>query len=133
MKTRLDTALSTAAPNRPTLVSHARTWRRGGWVSTAPVRPWGSGFAIGIRLLLGGIDQFFQIAPEDLILGVFDVVEIVFLYGKDEDANGGERHAEAGDNGNPCQFHRASSIPTMVRLAIMATHVSSIGLHRFPR
>src|ERR1035441_36515 len=113
MKTRSDTALSTAAPNRPTLLNHARTWRRGRRVSTAPLWPWGSGFAIGIRLLLGGIDQFFQIAPEDLILGVLDVVEIVFSYGKDEDANGGERHAEAGDNGNPWQFHRASSIPTM--------------------
>src|ERR1035438_3306093 len=75
---------------------------------------------LGIALLLGGI-QIFQIAPEDLILGVFDVVKAVFLYGKDEDAHGGQRHREAGQDGNPGQFHRASSIPTMVGRREIAT------------
>src|ERR1035441_5768566 len=76
--------------------------------------------ALGIALLLGRI-QIFQIAPEDLILGVFDVVKAVFLYGKDEDAHGGQRHREAGQDGNPGQFHRASSIPTMVGRREIAT------------
>src|ERR1039457_3091402 len=98
MNTRLDTALSTAEPNRPTLVSHASTLRRGMCCSSAAVWLWRSGLAtgiaLGITLLLGGIDQLFQIAPENLVLGLFDVVEIVFLDGEDKDAHGGERHAD---------------------------------------
>src|ERR1035438_8184825 len=111
MKTRLETAESTAEPNRPTLVSHARTRRRGIGASV---------LAAAITFLLGGI-QIFQIAPEDLVLGVFDVVKIVLLDGEDEDAHGGQRHREAGQNGNPGQFHRASSIPTMVGRREIAT------------
>src|ERR1039457_651661 len=104
MNTRLLTALSTAEPNRPTLVSHASTFRRGIGASV---------LAVAITLLLGGIHQIFQIAPEDLILGVFDIVEVVFFDGKYENADGGESHAEAGENGNPGQFHRASSMLTI--------------------
>jgi hypothetical protein len=58
--------------------------------STAAV--WLSGWVLAtgiITLLLGGVYELFQIAPEDLILGVFDVMEIVFLDGKDKDADGG--------------------------------------------
>src|SRR5260370_3277352 len=113
MKTRLDTAESTAEQNRPTLVSHARTRRRGMCGSTAAVWLWDWLLATGIiTLLLGGIDELFQIAPEDLIFGVLDVVEIVFFDGKDKDANGGQRHADAGQNGNPGQIHRVSWIAT---------------------
>src|ERR1019366_3257775 len=114
MKTRFETAESTAETNRPTLVSHARTRRRGTGSSALA-----AAITLGITLLLGGI-QLFQIAPEDLVLGVFDVVKIVLLYRKDEDAHGGQRHREAGQNGNPGQFHRASSIPTMVGRRAMA-------------
>src|ERR1035438_4933680 len=104
MKTRLDTAESAAEPNRPTLVSHARTRRRGMCGSSVAVWLWGLLLATGITLLLGGIHQLFQIAPEDLIFGVFDVVEIIFLDGKDENADGGQSHTEAGENGNPGQL-----------------------------
>src|ERR1035441_7057747 len=110
MKTRLLTAESTAEPNRPTLVSHASTFRRGIGASV---------LATAITLLLG-IHQLFQIAPEDLILGVFEVVKIVLFYGKDKDAHRGQRHREAAQNGNPGQFHRASSIPTMMGRRAMA-------------
>src|SRR5260370_29683748 len=113
MKTRLDTAESTAEVNRPMLVSEARTRRRGMCGSTAAV--WLSGWVLAtgiITVLLGGIDELFQIAPEDLIFGVFDVVEIVFFDGKDKDANGGQRHADAGQNGDPGQIHRVSWMAT---------------------
>src|ERR1035438_3358026 len=111
MNTRLLTALSTAEPNRPTLVSHASTFRRGIGASV---------LAVAIRLLLGGIHQIFQIAPEDLILGVFDVVKIVFFYSKDENAHRGQRHRQAADDGNPGQFHRVSSIDTITGRREMA-------------
>src|ERR1035438_182818 len=93
MKTRLETAESTTEPNRPTLVSHARTRRRGIGASV---------LAAATTFLLGGI-QVFEIAPEDPVLGVFDVVKIVFFYSKDKDAHRGQSHREAGQNGNPGQ------------------------------
>ena len=114
MKTRLETAESTAEPNRPTLVSHASTRRRGICGSAFRGVAMGSDWPLALRFSLGvttGFDQFFQIAPEDLVLGVFEVVKVVFLDGKNEDAHGGDRHAEAGEDGDPGQFHRTSSIP----------------------
>src|SRR5260370_14990471 len=133
MKTRLDAAESTAEPNRPTLVSHARTRRRGMCGSTAAVWLWESVLATGIiTLLLGGIDELFQIAPEDLILGVFYVVEIVFLDGKDKDADGGERHTDAGQNGDPGQLHRVSWMATTTgRRALRACSARSDALPSF--
>src|SRR5260370_30180926 len=133
MKTRLDTAESPAEPNRPTLVSHARTRRRGMCGSTAAV--WLSGWVLAmgiITLLLGGIDELFQIAPEDLILGAFYVAEIVFLDGKDEDADGGQRHTDAGENGDPGQLHRVSWMPTTIgRRALAACWARSEILASF--
>src|SRR3954451_11263519 len=116
MKTRFDTAESTAEPNRPTLVSHARTRRRGICKSSSAVCIIGFRVATGmIALLLGsidtGVDQIFEVAPEDLVLGVFEVMKVVFFHRKNEDAHGGDCHAEAGEDGDPGQFHRTSSIP----------------------
>src|SRR4051794_3440370 len=118
MKTRLDTAESTAAPNRPTLLSHARRRRRGAFTS---VSVWllGSVLATDITgFLLGGIHHLFQVAPEDLVLGVFNVVEIIFLDREHKDEHGGHRHTKTGHDGDPRQFH--TSVP----------YVSSIVLRR---
>jgi len=46
-----------------------------------------------------------QVAPEDLVFGVFNVAEIIFLHGEDEHTHRGRRHQQAGEHRDPGQFH----------------------------
>src|SRR5215831_8411045 len=94
-----DTAASTAEPARPTLDSQASRRRRaicssGGMGSMCALA------AVAMVLFL------LQIAPEDLILRVLDVVEIIALHREDEDTHRAQPHYDAGGHRQPGQFHR---------------------------
>src|SRR5689334_18452304 len=70
MKTRLETALKIAEPNSPTLLSQMRNRRRPAGSSTFWV--------------LACMFVLVQIAPENLVFGVLDVLEIISFDGKNK-------------------------------------------------
>src|SRR5262245_45683244 len=95
-----ETAARSAEPASPTLESHARIRCRG--IEDSSVECLGTA---GILLLLGGIHQFLQIAPEDLVLGILQIPEIVSLDGEHEDREGRQTHDQARRHRHPGQFH----------------------------
>src|SRR5262249_52414991 len=62
-----------------------------------------------MQVLFGIAGDVLQVALEDLVFGVFDVAEVVFLDGPDEGAGCGGGHNEAGADGESGQFHGDAS------------------------
>src|SRR5208283_3990626 len=101
MKIRLEKTVTISEPNRPKPLSHESSLRR---VTASPLSSI-TGF-IGVfillllilllqlaRLLGWRVDQFFYVRPEHLVFGVFQVAEVVLLYGKNKDQHRPDSHA----------------------------------------
>ena len=74
--TKLASALMTADPKRAALLNQVKKDLR---------LVFGSLAFVLIRLLLRGlVYEFLDVLPENVIFGFFQVVEVIFLHGKDE-------------------------------------------------
>src|SRR5262245_8048166 len=123
MKKKFEKALKTAEPASPKLLSHVISRRRviGPSASLCLSFPLGASFgstAISIRLLWF-VDHFLQIRPEDLVLRVFQVMEIAAFHRKNKHARGAEAHHQAGQQSYPSEIHSASREPSAARDAML--------------
>jgi hypothetical protein len=85
--TKLASALTTADPKRAALLNQVKKERRLVFGSLA--------FVLIRFLLRGQVYEFFDVLPEDVILGFFEVGEVVTLDGKDEKTSSSETHEKA--------------------------------------
>jgi hypothetical protein len=91
MKTKFATALMAAEPARAAPLNHVRRLRR-----ELPVLFW-----VWFALI---VDYLFEIRPEDMELGFFEVAEVIFLYREGEEAGSAERHEQTGGQRDPGKF-----------------------------
>src|SRR5271157_240674 len=130
MKIRLEKAVMMSEPNRPNPLSHDNSRRR---VIASPLSS-SAGFTgvfilvLLFRLRRWRVDQLFHVGPEHLVLGVFQVSEVVLLYGEYEYQHRPDSHAQTGDDGEPRKFH----LPRLATMSSSDPGASSFGDARNP-
>src|SRR5947209_19670047 len=103
MKIRLENAVIMSDPNSPKPLSHDSSLRR---VTASPVSS-RTGFTevFILFLLWRRLDQLLHIRPKHLVLGVFQVTEIVPLDREYKHEHRANSHAETRGDRDPGEFH----------------------------